>query len=163
MSGCRESYSRLLDSRTSFLVGALRKLLDIGFQYTTKFIPDESGDWQFGMNVTEKGNLFIDKKLVIDLSTSPPPGEAFMGIGTAEVRAIVGDMKAGESYDFEIRLSNDGFSKRSPQFTCWGGFRLGGARVFDVENGIGEAVRLAKEADGEYSSIGLSLIHYTPL
>lgn len=121
-------------------------------QYSTKFIPDEDGDWEIGLNVAGIGNLFIDGKLVIDLSTDPVQGEAFFGLGTIDVRTVVKGLKAGQEYSLEIRLSNADFVARGSPFICWGGIRLGGIRQFGGDEAIEEAVQLAKESDGECRS-----------
>ncbi|KAF8165588.1 glycoside hydrolase family 3 protein [Crassisporium funariophilum] len=116
--------------------------------YSTKFIPDEDGDWEIGMNLAGAGNLFIDQKLVVDLSTAPVQGEAFFGLGTEDVRTTVKGLKAGQSYDLEIRLSNADFAARGSPFLCWGGIRVGAVRDVDGDAAIQEAVQLAKESDG---------------
>ena len=118
-------------------------------QYTAKFIPDESGDWEVGMNIAGRGNLFINQKLVVDLSTAPEQGQAFFGLGTVDVRAIVKDLKAGQEYDLEIRVSSAEFVARGSPFICWGGIRAGGIKIVDGDIAIQQAVQTAKDADGQ--------------
>ncbi|KAG6817889.1 hypothetical protein H0H87_001721 [Tephrocybe sp. NHM501043] len=122
---------------------------------TAKFTPDQDGDWEFGLSLAGQGNLFIDQKLVIDLS-DPVPGDSFFGLGTPDVRAHVKDLKAGQTYDLEIRLSNAQFAARGSPFVCWGGVRLGAMHQIKEEDGIAEAVQLAKEADAAVLVIGLN-------
>lgn len=117
-------------------------------QYSAKFIPDEDGDWEMGLSVAGRGNLFIDQKLVLDLSTNPVPGEAFFGFGTSDIRTVVEGLKAGQEYALELRLSNADLVARGNPFTCWGGIRIGGIRKIDGDNAIQEAVSLAKNSDG---------------
>jgi hypothetical protein len=64
----------------------------------------------------------------------------------------VKDLKAGQGYDLEIRLNNAEFILRGSPFTCWGGIRLGGIRKIEEDQGITEAVELAKESDGALAS-----------
>ncbi|KAG6888900.1 hypothetical protein C0992_007139 [Termitomyces sp. T32_za158] len=122
---------------------------------TAKFTPDQDGDWEFGLSIAGRGNLFLDQKLIIDLS-NPVQGESFFGLGTTDVRTIVKGMKAGQTYHLELRLNNAEFAARGSPFACWGGVRLGGMRQIIADEGIAEAVMLAKEADVPILVIGLN-------
>ncbi|KAG6910989.1 hypothetical protein DXG01_006043 [Tephrocybe rancida] len=124
-------------------------------RFTAKFTPDQDGDWEFGLSLAGQGNLFIDQKLVIDLS-EPTVGDSFFGLGTADVRALVKDLKAGQTYDLEIRLTTADFATRGSPFPCWGGVRLGGMRQIEEVTAIAEAVQLAKNADAAILVIGLN-------
>ncbi|KAF8914231.1 glycoside hydrolase family 3 protein [Gymnopilus junonius] len=130
--------------------------MDCFIRYSAKFIPDESGDWEIGMNIAGRGNLFINQKLVIDLSTDPVQGQAFFGLGTVDIRRIVKGFKAGEEYDLEIRVSSAEFASRGSPFLCWGGIRAGGIRDVDGESAIQEALQIAKEADVVILVVGLN-------
>ncbi|KAG7447564.1 glycoside hydrolase family 3 protein [Guyanagaster necrorhizus] len=125
-------------------------------RYSTTFVPDESGDWEFGMSVAGIGNMFIDKKMVIDQSTNTKYLESYFGAGSTEVRAIVQGMKTGQEYELEVRLSNAEFISRGPPFPSWGGFRLGGIRVIEGQEAIQEAEALAKTSDVVILVIGLN-------
>jgi beta-glucosidase len=111
------------------------------------FTPDEDGDWEIGLNIAGRGNLFIDDKLVIELSINPPQGDSFFGLGTADVRKVLHGLKAGQKHSIEIRLSNKEFIARGAPFSTRGGIRLGAMRQIDPEEGIKTAVQVAKEAD----------------
>ncbi|TFK55623.1 glycoside hydrolase family 3 protein [Heliocybe sulcata] len=125
-------------------------------RYSTTFVPDESGDWEIGLNITGSGNLFFDGNMVIDLSTNPEQGEGFFGLGTVDVHATVKGLEAGKAYPLEIRLSNAEFIGRGAPFTCRGGIRAGAAKYVDEEEGISNAVKLAKESDVAILVIGLN-------
>jgi len=125
-------------------------------RFSTKFIPDEDGDWEFGLAIAGSGNLFVDGKLVIDLSTDPIQGKSFFGLGTIDVRKVVKGLKAGQSYNTEIRLSNSTFVARGAPFTCRGGILFGANRVVGDEDAIKHAVALAKESDATIVVIGLN-------
>ncbi|TFK43781.1 glycoside hydrolase family 3 protein [Crucibulum laeve] len=125
-------------------------------RYTTKFTPDEDGDWDFGMNLTGRGNLFINNELVINLSTNPEPGTAFFGLATADVRKVVKGLKAGWEYDLELRMCNEDFHARGSSFTFWGIVRVGGSRVLTEEEGINEAVEVARASDVAIVVVGLN-------
>ncbi len=112
------------------------------------------------MNVSGTGNMFIDKKIVIDQSTKTEYSKESFGAGSTEVRSIVKGMKAGQEYKLEVRLSNAEFIARGPPFPFWGGFRLGGIRVIEGQEAIQEAEVLAKASDGQsVSHEGLEMIH----
>jgi hypothetical protein len=131
-------------------------------QYSTKFIPDEDGDWEVGLNLAGRGNLFLDEKLIIDLSTDPAQGENFFGMGTVDMRAVVKDLKAGQAYELEVRLDNASFISRGTPFFCRGGMRLGGFRKLEEDDAIAKAVHLAKGSDGMFI-LPLHLIVYIAL
>jgi beta-glucosidase len=125
--------------------------LNLLHKYTTTFTPDESGDWDFGVSVSGLGNVFIDGKLVIDLSNDPPQGNHLIGVGTAELCGTIKDLKKGQKYHLEIRVSNLEFMAQIPIIPAWGGFRLGAMKVVEPEQAIRDAIQLAKESDGEYN------------
>lgn len=118
-------------------------------QYSTTFIPDQDGDWEIGLNVAGRGNLFIDDELVIELSHNPARGKGFFGLGTLDARALICNLKAGNKYKVEIRLNNAEFISRGVPFACRGGVRLGVVHHIDADEGIKAAAALAKESDGE--------------
>ncbi|KAJ7241955.1 glycoside hydrolase family 3 protein [Mycena haematopus] len=136
-------------------VDATKANFDCFIRYSAAFTPDEDGDWEFGVHFAGSGNLFFDNKLIVDLSTSPEPGPDFFGLATIDKRAVVKGLKAGQSYDIELRISTSDFLPKSP-IPCWGGLRIGGARQFDGEDGIKDAAALAKESDVVILVIGLN-------
>jgi len=122
---------------------------------TTNFTPDADGDWDFGLSILGRGNLFLDRKLIIDLSTDPAQGDSFFGLGTPDARTVVKSLKAGQTYELELRLSNVDFAA-SDSFVCWGGIRLGGIWKINEDSAIAEAVKLAKDADAAILVVGLN-------
>jgi len=125
-------------------------------RYSTTFVPDEDGDWEFGLNVAGRANLFLDGKLVIDLSTNPERGENFMNVGTVDVIRSVKGLKAGQEYHLEIRLCNEEYVKRGPPVPGHGGLRLGAFCTIDPEDAIKKAVRNAKDADLTVIVVGIN-------
>ncbi|CAA7260099.1 unnamed protein product [Cyclocybe aegerita] len=124
-------------------------------RYSTKFTPDEDGDWAIGVNVTGAGNVFLDGKIIIDLSTNPPPVSLFTGSLPPDTRTVVNGLKAGQAYDLEIRIDNSTYAPLSP-FPCWGVLRAGAIRDVNPEAAIEEAVAFAKESDVAILVIGLN-------
>ncbi|TFK64048.1 glycoside hydrolase family 3 protein [Pluteus cervinus] len=125
-------------------------------RYSTTFTPDEDGDWEFGINITGKANLFLDDKLVVDLSTVESRGDSWFGLGTADVKASVAGLKAGQSYRIELRLNNADFVSQGVPFTCRGGIRIGALRKIDPQGAINDAVELAKNSDVAIVVVGLN-------
>ncbi|KAF9006624.1 glycoside hydrolase family 3 protein [Cyathus striatus] len=140
-------WSTTTESTSAFLTDGI---------FSANFIPDEDGDWEFGLNIAGSGNLFLNGDLVIDLSTNPKQGDSFFGLGTVDIRSAVKDLKAGQVYNLEIRLSTADFAARGSPFTCWGGIRLGAVPVINPENAIRDAVDLAKITDGKFTTTQLS-------
>ncbi|EIN10508.1 glycoside hydrolase family 3 protein [Punctularia strigosozonata HHB-11173 SS5] len=147
----QSSYAFLVDGVPDDIVNEI-----CWIRFTTDFVPDESGDFKVSLNVAGLANLFVDGQLVIELSDDPAQGESFFGNGTVDKEAVVKDLKAGKSYRFELRLSNQAFMSRASPFTCRGGIRLGAWRDVAVEEGIHEAVALAKESDVTILVVGLN-------
>ncbi|EFI27751.1 beta-glucosidase [Coprinopsis cinerea okayama7 len=125
-------------------------------RYTCTFIPDEDGDWEFELSIAGVGNLFFGGQLVIDLSTNPPLGGSWFDLGTKEVQTVVSGLKAGTTYQIEIRTSSEDFVDRGPPFPCWGGLRLGAARKIDHQRLVEDAVGLAKDSDVAILVVGLN-------
>lgn len=98
--------------------------------------------------------MSLDGKPFIDL-TNPTQGDAFFGLGTAEVRRIV-PLKKGKEYNIDIRICNAEFIERGSPFSCRGGVRLGAVRNIDLDVAITEAVDAAKAADVAILVVGLN-------
>ncbi|KIP12792.1 glycoside hydrolase family 3 protein [Phlebiopsis gigantea 11061_1 CR5-6] len=125
-------------------------------KFSTTFTPDEDGDWDVSLNVAGRGNLFIDGKLIIDLSTNPAPGESFFGLGTEDIRKVLKGLKAGTKHEIEIRLSNKDFIAKGAPFSTRGGIRLGAIKQLDAEQGLKDAIAAAKDSDVAILVIGLN-------
>ncbi|EKM59268.1 glycoside hydrolase family 3 protein [Phanerochaete carnosa HHB-10118-sp] len=124
--------------------------------FTTTFVPDEDGDWEIGMNIAGRGNLFIDDKLIIELSIDPKQGDSFFGLGTVDVRTVMKGLKAGTKHRVEVRLSNEAFIAKGAPFATRGGIRLSAMRQIDLEDGMKRAVDLAKASDIVILVVGLN-------
>ncbi len=69
--------------------------------------PREAGAYTFSLVSAGKSRLFVDGVLAVDNWTDPKPGEAFFGLGSAEVRADV-PLDAGRSVEVTVEYSNEG-------------------------------------------------------
>jgi beta-glucosidase len=128
-------------------------------QYSTKFKPDEDGDWELGLNVTGHANLFIDQKRIVEFV---PTSAGIDGFNVKDVRAVAKGLKAGQEYDLEIRISNAYFASQGPLFPCWGVIRAGGIHLVDEDVAMQKAIALAQESDGLFffSDSNQNLIFY---
>ncbi|KAJ3776727.1 glycoside hydrolase family 3 protein [Lentinula raphanica] len=129
---------------------------DCFLRYSTVFTPEESGTYEFSLILAGTGNLFFDSKLIIDLSTAPIPGDYFMGLGTAEVKAQVPDLKAGQGYRLEVRASNHAYVRQTPIIPNWGGLRIGAIRAVEPEDALKNAIQLAESSDVAILVVGLN-------
>ena len=73
-------------------------------------------------------------------------------MGTRNVKTSF-NFKKGQTYNLELRMCNKEFVSKIPSISSRGGLKLGiSKKPKDVDVEIKEAVRLAKWADGIYSS-----------
>ncbi|KAM0750533.1 hypothetical protein T439DRAFT_380431 [Meredithblackwellia eburnea MCA 4105] len=111
------------------------------------FTPHVSGIWEFGLGVAGQADLYLDGKLVVNNSENQVPGLLFFMTG-AEERVGRAEVKAGQSYELEVRFSNfKQINMKSPYAGRRGGIRVGGAPVVGASESISKAVKLSQEAD----------------
>ncbi|RDW62424.1 beta-glucosidase-6 [Coleophoma cylindrospora] len=142
-----------------FLVDYSHPLLNEEFYATVEgtFTAEEDGDYEFGLIVWGKGNLYVDGKLVIDNSTKQTQGTTFFGSGTIEEKATM-PIKEGQSYHVLLEYSSSSTSTLKPEVLAsrGGAIRLGGAMVLDPKAEIKKAVALAGEFDQVIICAGLN-------
>ncbi|KAK6462023.1 beta-glucosidase [Scheffersomyces coipomensis] len=124
--------------------------------FTGTFIPDETGDYDFGVSCLGTAQLFVDDKLVVDNKTKQTKGDAFfLGVGTREERGVL-HLEKGKEYDIRVEFGS------SPTFTLNKAPLEGGGVYFGVrikttgEELIEKAVKVAKEADKVILVVGIS-------
>jgi beta-glucosidase len=71
-----------------------------GVTVTGSFVPDVTGDWQFGLTAVGPAVLRVNGDLVCDLST-PQSGGAFFGQGSPEIRGTAA-LDAGLACEIEV-------------------------------------------------------------
>ncbi len=71
-----------------------------GAHVTGSFVPDVTGDWQFGLTAVGAAVVRVNGEVVCDLST-PQTGGAFFGQGSPEIRGTAA-LEAGVSCDIEL-------------------------------------------------------------
>ncbi|KAI0070502.1 glycoside hydrolase family 3 protein [Panus rudis PR-1116 ss-1] len=155
----KEAWSTPTASSYAFLADGVddTKVNEVCYlRYSTIFTPDEDGDWDFGLTISGRGNFFFDGKVAIELSKDPKQGDAFFGLGTIDARTKIKDLKAGQHYPIEIRISNSDFISRGAPFFCRGGIRLGAAKHVEEDVALEEAKVLAKNSDAVILVVGLN-------
>jgi beta-glucosidase len=116
-------------------------------------VPDESGDWEFGLGSCGYLNLFFDGKLLIENNESFEAGELFFMMGSTEKRAIVKNLVKGQSYTIEAR----GMFRWQPGFlNIPFGIRLGAKRIVDPQDAIDAASTLAASSDVAIVVVGVT-------
>ncbi|CAE6481260.1 unnamed protein product [Rhizoctonia solani] len=131
---------------------------------TAIFTPNVTGRYEFGAAATGLVDVYVDGKKIIDNSTNPIPGHVFYMTGTVEVLNTV-ELTAGKPVEIKLQFTSPA-AARAKGFTQIGagtlslegrgGCRWGGGRVFEDEQGIKEAVNLAKKVDKVVLVVGLS-------
>jgi beta-glucosidase len=109
--------------------------------------PRESGAHTFSLVSAGKSRLFLDGRLVVDNWSTQTPGEAFFGLGSAEVRADVA-LEAGRELELVVEFSNEG----RPML---GGLKVGCMPALPPDM-IERAERAAADADAAIVVVGLN-------
>ncbi|CDZ97665.1 glycoside hydrolase family 3 protein [Phaffia rhodozyma] len=125
-------------------------------RYSGIFVPDEDGDWEFGIVIAGQGDLYIDGKLVVDNTHNQVPGEYFFNQGSIEVKAIVPGLKSGKEYSLELRSTNEKPLRSTQIFGSRGALRVGAWRTIQEKEAIQEAVDVARNVDAVVLVIGLN-------
>ncbi len=79
-----------------------------GFRAVTTFTPEETGEHTLTLVQAGRARVLVDGKVVIDGIADPAlPGEAFFGLGSAEMTAPLA-LEAGRSVEVTVEYSSDG-------------------------------------------------------
>ncbi|KKY27970.1 putative beta-glucosidase [Phaeomoniella chlamydospora] len=122
------------------------------------FTPEESGLYDFGLCVQGTGKLYIDGKLLINNAENQKQGPGFLGSGTVEEIGTK-ELVAGTPYKILVQWGCSKTSKLKAEGLLDfgnGGFRFSGCKKLDTQQGIEEAVKLAKEVEQVILFAGLS-------
>ncbi|KAK4552012.1 beta-glucosidase [Recurvomyces mirabilis] len=122
------------------------------------FTPERSGEYELGLCIYGRGQLFVDGKLVVDNSKNQKQGTVFYGCGSVEEKGTIA-LEKDKTYHIKLEfgsaplstLDGDGIVRFGG-----GGFRIGGAWVRSMDETISEAVELAKEVDQVVICAGLN-------
>jgi beta-glucosidase len=124
-------------------------------KYTSKFTPDTSGTWKFGLGSIGATDLYINGRLVVNNSSNWGPGDLYFGCGSEERTGTIDNLEAGQIYDLEVRSWYQEDVRGSP-FQTAGAFRFGAIPVIEDEKAIADAVMAAKNADVAIVVVGLN-------
>lgn len=122
------------------------------------FTADQDREYLFGMCVYGSAQLFVNDKLLIDITEHQTQGEAFFGLATTEVRKSF-FMRKGETYHMRCEIASAPTSKLKGGSVSFGGgaVRIGGAWIIDPEEEIRKAAELAKDAEQVVICAGLNM------
>jgi beta-glucosidase len=129
------------------------------------FTPENSGIYEFGVEVIGKAKLYIKDTLVVDNWTHQTWGTSFTNNGSIEELGQI-QLTEGVTYSFRIDFeTGPNFGEyyvphNAPLVEEGGGLRFGGGLKIDPEGGIAEAVKLASEADHVVIFAGLNVRRY---
>ncbi|KAH7233008.1 glycoside hydrolase superfamily [Fusarium tricinctum] len=121
------------------------------------FIPETSSRFRFGFAVAGKGKVKVDNKDVIDLwSDQPPKTEDTPCFNRLSMERFYDvDVQDGKKLDIEVLMVNEDVRGGvGTAFTLAG--RLGGHEVLAPQQGLEDAVRIAKSCDVPIVMAGLS-------
>lgn len=124
-------------------------------QYSTFFVPDTAGDWEFALGSSLSANFFLDGKMIINNSDNWAPGEMWFNTGSEERRGVVKDLEKGKKYKIEVRAWPRVELRGSP-FKSAGAIRVGALPSFKAEDGIADAIKVAQSADLAIVVVGLN-------
>jgi beta-glucosidase len=122
------------------------------------FTPEESGLYDFGLCVQGTGELFVDGELLISNVENQKTGASFLGSGTVEEIGSK-ELKAGQDYRILVQWGcGKTSSRRVPGVVDFGhgGLRFSACKRLSTEQGIRDAVELAKAVDQVVLFAGLN-------
>src|SRR5262249_28731834 len=115
------------------------------FRATGRFVPPTSGPWLISLAQAGSSRLLLGGELVLDGTAGLPPGPAFLGTGSDEIRTTV-ELVAGRPVELVVEYDNAGDAEV-------GGARVG-ARLDDGDERLERAVRAAAAADAVVVVVG---------
>ena len=120
-------------------------------------VADREGELQLGVCVYGSAQLFVDGKLVLDITEKQVQGSSFFGCGTQEETATI-TCKKGSVHEILLQFASAPTSKLKPQGVQFGkgAVKLGGVWKINAEQEILDAVELAKEYEQVVICAGLN-------
>jgi beta-glucosidase len=122
------------------------------------FTAESSGIYDFGLCVQGTGELYIDGELLVRNVDNQLPGSSFLGSGTAEEIGTK-ELQQGRQYRILVQWGCGKTSKlRVPGVVDFGhgGLRFSACKRLSPEEGIEEAVELARSVDQVVIFAGLN-------
>lgn len=147
----KQSFITLFDYKHK-LVKPTYPLFYISFE--GYFIPEETAEYIFGLQVFGTGMLYIDDKLIIDQKHNQVRGDFCFSAGTIE-RTKSLNLQKGKAYKVRVEYGSGPTSDIKADFGS-GGLQIGVAKAFDQDEEIKHAVELAASHDKVVLCIGLN-------
>jgi beta-glucosidase len=130
-----------------WFLGSPSRALPAGYSFraTGRFVPPTSGRWLVSLAQAGSSRLLLGGEVVLDGTGGLPPGPAFLGTGSDEIRTTV-ELVAGRPVELVVEYDNAGDAEV-------GGARVG-ARLDDGDERLERAVRAAAAADAVVVVVG---------
>jgi len=131
---------------------------------TGYYTPEVTGKYEFGAAATGLVDIYINGKKIVDNSTDPKPGHVFFMTGTVEVCGTV-ELEGGKPAEIVLQFASPvaaqarGFVQvgaGSLSNESRGGCRFGGGRLLEDDEGVSEALEVAKQAETVVLVVGLN-------
>ncbi|GAB7356482.1 hypothetical protein MBLNU459_g7243t1 [Dothideomycetes sp. NU459] len=121
-------------------------------------VADHDGEYELGVCVYGSAQVFVNDKLLIDVTEKQRQGSQFFGLGTLEERATF-NAKKNETYHVKLQFGSAPTSKLKGGSVAFGGgaVRIGGSWKIDPVEEIRKAASLAKDADQVVICAGLNM------
>ncbi|OCH95211.1 putative beta-glucosidase from glycoside hydrolase family GH3 [Obba rivulosa] len=120
---------------------------------------EKTAEYELGLTVAGRANLYVNGKLLVDNWTKQTPGEFFYGQGTVEEMGTI-LLTAGEPVEILVEYTNtkppEGPEADISQPALMRGVRLGGCEKINPDEAIASAVKLASTSDVVILLAGLS-------
>lgn len=128
--------------------------------FEADFVPDETGEFDFGVTCVGTAQLFVNGQLVVDNKTTQKQGTSFYNTGTEEVIGRI-FLEKGKKYAFKVEFGSGPTSlleRRIDSLSDKGGALAFGAikSISNAEEELANAVQIAKSHDVVIAVIGLS-------
>lgn len=117
-------------------------------------IPEEDGQYEFGLQVSGTGLLFIDDVSIIDNKSNQKKGDFSFGSGTIEEKATI-SLKGGVLYKVGIEYGSAHTSEIPGAIGC-GSLHVGYRKCTDDNEEINRAVQIAQNNEQVILCIGLN-------
>lgn len=118
-------------------------------RFTTRFTPEESGEYQFSLVSAGLSRLFVDGQLVVDNWSNWQQGDSYFGSGSAEMIGTR-NLQAGQSCDLVIEFAYQAAGPLGMR-----AIRAGVTRPL-ADDAIDKAVQAAAAADVALLFVGLN-------
>ncbi|KAL6929750.1 hypothetical protein ACO0SA_001154 [Hanseniaspora valbyensis] len=119
-----------------------------------EFIPEESGEYDFGCLVWGTALLYVGDKLAVNQRDNQEKGSAFFSSGTTERIGKI-NLEGGKPYSIKVVYASAAFSTVSSMIG-YGGIQVGVNKAIDVTSEIERSAKIASQHDKVILVVGLT-------